>query len=972
MHTPLHDCGLRYNARLLIPCDIVHCDTTFHESSGAPMTASNDHENPLPPPGVTPAQQSVNGWNAQWVDDLYLRWKSGDQDIPESWCRYFDGFELGIQTGTDHSQSGDPQQASVTRLIDRYRHWGHEAAHIDPLNRRPRRLDMLSLDAVGLSTADLDQQFQTGDLAMPSPAPLRDIVERLDRAWCGPIGVEFDHLRCSERRAWWQKAMESMPTQGGLSSNTRLEVLSDLQEATGLERFLSKRYVGSKWFSLAGGEVLIPMLHHLVRQAAEDGVEEIALGMAHRGRINVLVNILQKSYGQLFTEFEEAWTEDFLDSGGDVKYHRGYSSDITTPSGHAIHLTMASNPSHLEWGHPVVLGRLRAKQRLRGDTSRRRSIPVLVHGDAALPGQGIVQELCNASALPAYEVGGVLHIVINNQIGFTAEPNDCYPGPYCTDVLRGFDIPILHLNGDDPDYCVAAMGLALQYRQQFGSDVAIDLWGYRLHGHNETDEPAFTNPTLYQAIRSHQPVVESYADRLAADGLVTADQAKQDENRLLESMHEAQERIRQTPVRPTPPAFDDDSTWAGFSTDWDSERVDTTVPQATLQQISNTLGTVPDGFTPHHKIERLLASRRAAVVENAPLDWAMGELLAYGSLLLDGYPIRLTGEDVQRGTFSHRHIVLFDSEHGTPWSPLDHIDVGQSRLCVHNSPVTEGGCIGFEYGYSLGDPNILVVWEAQFGDFANAGQVYFDQFIASAERKWNRHSGLVCLLPHGYEGAGPEHSSARLERFLQLCADENIEVVQPTTPAQMFHLLRRQMRRRFRKPLIVLTPKSLLRHPAATSAVEELTGGCFRHVIDDPSANPSNVTRVLLCSGKIAYDLMSAREKDGIGTDTAIVRLEQLYPFPEERIAAILKRYTSATNWTWVQEEPRNAGAWTWIADRFQETLQQPLGFIGRPANASPAVGSARQHRLEQQHVVEVALGAAAASTSAFVKETRT
>ncbi len=935
------------------------------------MTASDAQSDPLPAPGVTAADPSVNGWNAQWVDDLYRQWAQVPEAVPESWQRFFEGFELGTGSASDHTHCGDPKQAGVTRLIERYRRWGHEAARIDPLNRRMRHSEMLTLESVGLSEADLDCQYQTSDLDMKSPATLRAIIERLDTAWCGTIGVEFSHLRCSDRRGWWRDAMESMPPHGGLDNDTRLRVLRDLEEASGLERFLSRRYVGSKWFSLAGGEVLIPMLQHLVQRAAEDGVEEVAFGMAHRGRINVLVNILQKSYGQLFTEFEESWTEDFLDSGGDVKYHRGYSTDITADCGRAVHLTMASNPSHLEWGHPVVLGRLRAKQRLRGDTTRRRSVPVLVHGDAALPGQGIVQELCNASALEAYNVGGSIHIVINNQIGFTAEPHDCFAGPYCTDVLRGHDIPILHLNGDDPDRCVAAMELALRYRQQFGSDVAIDLWGYRVHGHNETDEPAFTNPMLYHAIGVQEPVVKLYARTLADEGLIKADQVEENEKRLLEAMSQAQDRIKNAPIRPTPPAFNDESTWAGFSKAWANETIDTAVPRNVLDRIAQSLGTLPDGFTPNKNLARRLEERRTAISTNAPLDWAMGELLAYGSLLLDGYPIRLTGEDVQRGTFSHRHVVLFDGQTGDTWSPLNDIEVGQSYMCVHNSPVTEGGCIGFEYGYSMGDPNMLVIWEAQFGDFANAGQVYFDQFIASAEQKWKRHSGLVCLLPHGYEGAGPEHSSARLERFLQLCADENMEVIQPTTPSQMFHLLRRQMRRRFRKPLVVLTPKSLLRHAAASSSVDELTNGCFQHVIDDPSAKPESVDRVLFCSGKIAYDLLAAREHDNIGTNTAIVRIEQLYPFPNERIKMIRQRYTAASEWVWTQEEPRNAGAWTWVADRFRQSFQQQLGFVGRPANASPAVGSARQHQLEQRLVIETALGVAAASESSSVQESR-
>ena len=560
------------------------------------------------------------------------------------------------------------------------------------------------------------------------------------------------------------------------------------------------------------------------------------------------------------------------------------------------------------------------------------------------------------SGLPAYDVGGSIHIVINNQIGFTAEHHEAFATMYCTDVLRGLDIPVLHVNSMDPDQCVRAMDLAFTWRQQFGIDVVIDLWGWRKYGHNETDEPTFTNPTIYEAIRDMPSIVESYAAELGDAGVISATESVQEEQRLLEVMHEAQQRIREQPVRPTPPAFDDGSTWSGFSKSWNKDEVDTTVSRNILEQITDTFAKPPEGFIPHRKLSKLLEERSQAVREDRPLDWAMGELLAYGSLLLDGYPIRLTGEDCLRGTFSHRHAVFYDNKTGMPWSPLDHIDVGQSRLCIHNSPVTESACIGFEYGYSLGDPNMLVVWEAQFGDFANVGQVYFDQFIASAERKWGRFSGLICLLPHGYEGAGPEHSSARLERFLQLCADGNMEVAIPTSPSQMFHLLRRQMRRSFRKPLIVLTPKSLLRHRCALSSVSDLTDGRFDPVLDDPSADPAAVTRVLLCSGKIGWELLEARQNSQNPDGTAVVRIEQLYPFPEEHIQQIRSRYELADDWVWVQEEPRNAGAWTWMADMFIQSFDTHLSVVSRPANASPAVGSSRLHREEQEEVIAAAL----------------
>jgi 2-oxoglutarate dehydrogenase E1 component len=916
-----------------------------------PHQQDNPTEHAVPP--------SLNGWNADYVDEMHQQWLRDPNTVPESWRFFFDGFTLAAE----HQGTTVDGQSAVDQLLSNFRRWGHLAARIDPLGRRPLDTTLCSLEAVGLNEHDLNREFTAG----PWSGTLSDIMSSMQSAWCGTMGIESEHIRCPKRRDWWRSQIES--DSHPLTADTRRSILHGLQRATGLERFLMRRYIGSKWFSLEGGETLIPMLLELLEAAAEDGVEEIALGMAHRGRVNVLVSVLEKSYDQLFTEFEEAWTEDFVESGGDVKYHRGYSSTVTTQNGHALHLTMASNPSHLEWGHPVVVGRVRAKQRLRGDTTRKRCVPVLVHGDAALPGQGIAWELANMAGLPSYDVGGSIHLVINNQIGFTAEHKDAFASVYCTDILRGLDVPILHVNGADPDQCVRAMMLAWAYRHEFGADVAIDIWGWRKYGHNETDEPRFTNPALYAAVDAQPSIVETYAKTLADDGVIKTEEADQAEQRLLDIMNESQQRIRSSPVRPTPPAFDDHSTWAGFNKMWSDEPVDTTVSKSSLNQIAEALGTLPDGFTPHPKTQRLLDQRRVVIAEDKPLDWAMGELLAYGSLLLDGCPIRLTGEDCLRGTFSHRHAVVADALTGEPWSPLDHIDIAQSRLCVHNSPVTESGCIGFEYGYSLGDPNMLVIWEAQFGDFVNVGQVYLDQFIASAEQKWRRHSGLVCLLPHGYEGMGPEHSSARLERLLQLCANDNMEVVVPTNPAQIFHLLRRQIRRSFRKPLIVLTPKSLLRHKDAVSHVADLTSGQFETILDDPTTNPADVTRVLLCSGKVGWDLIAARIDTAAEHTTAVIRIEQLHPFPAASILNLMDRYAHVDQWVWAQEEPRNAGAWTWVSDRFREQFDRTLAVVSRPANASPAVGSARLHREEQRLVLEAALDIGPTSSERIRKE---
>ncbi len=919
-----------------------------------------------PGDGTTP---SLNGWNAPYVEHLYEQWADDPASVDPQWHPYFEGFKLGAERMPDPTDddgtvrpaladaSSNRLQAQVDQLIERHRSLGHLSSHLNPLEPAPAPSPELELAAFGLGDGDLDRRVDAGTLPVGDTPTLRTVLEHLRRSWCGRLGVELSHIRNLEQQRWLTERIEQLPLTGPLETDVRKRILRELVQATGLEQFLMRRYIGKKWFSLEGNESLIPMLNELINAAACGGAEEVAFGMAHRGRINVLVNILQKSYEQLFTEFEESWAEDFIQGGGDVKYHRGYSSDIVTDSGHSVHLSMASNPSHLEWGHPASLGRVRAKQRLRNDDERDRCIPVLMHGDASLPGQGIVQETFNLSELPGYTVGGTIHIVINNQIGFTTEPIDLFTGSYCTDIARAYDIPVFHVNGFDPDLCVRVMLLAFEFRQRYQRDVVIDLYGYRKYGHNETDEPAFTQPKMYEAIKRMAPVVKQYADALLDEGVITGDEYESARSRIQNLMDESQERVREQPVEPAPPAFDDQSAWAGFSESYDWTPVETCVPREQLDKVARCLGSVPEGFIPHRKLERLLQQRGNAIEQDEPMDWAMGELLAYGTLLAEGTSVRLTGEDVMRGTFSHRHAGLFHAESGEEFVALNHIDESQARICIHNSPVTEGGCIGFEYGYSLGDPNMLVVWEAQFGDFANAGQVFFDQFIASAARKWARYSGLTMLLPHGYEGQGPEHSSARLERFLQLSANDNMEVVNPTTPSQIFHLLRRQMRRTFRVPLIICSPKSLLRHPAARSPVSEFEHGRFQHVIDDPTIkDPASVDRVLFCSGKVYYDLIAHREKVE-AAHAAIVRVEQLHPFPIEDIRTILARYDGVEKITWVQEEPRNMGAWTYMNELFTEELGTDLRYVGRPANDSPAVASTKMHASEQYRLVVEAIG---------------
>jgi 2-oxoglutarate dehydrogenase E1 component len=914
---------------------------------------------------------SVNGWNGRYVDELYSQWLEDPASTTPEWARFFEGFDLGAaRADTQEVNSDGPDgapllattstsnaQHAIDRLRERFHDLGHLSAHLNPLASPPPLSAELDPTSFGLVDAVKDTIVDSHGLHVEGESTVDNVIAALRKTWCGSLGAEISHIRNLEQRTWLAQEIERLPSGVYIDDETRRRILRELVQATGLEQFLMRRYIGKKWFSLEGNETLIPVLNELLYASSADGVEELAFGMAHRGRINVLVNILEKSYQQLFTEFEESWAEDFLKGGGDVKYHRGFSSDVITDANAQLHLSMSSNPSHLEWGHPVIVGRVRAKQRLRGDDERRRCIPVLIHGDASFPGQGIVQETLNLADLDGYTVGGSIHVIINNQIGFTTEPHDLFTGRYCTDIARGYDAPVFHVNGHDPETCVQVMNLAYAYRQRYKRDVIIDLYGFRKYGHNETDEPAFTQPEMYAAIKSQTPIVEQYAETLLARGVITQDQFETSQKRVQNLMDESQESVRAHPIEPVPPAFDDKSTWAGVSPYYDWTPVDTAVDIDTLRQVANALGQSPETHKPHRKLDRILAYRGGSIDSDEPLDWAMGELLAYGTLLKEGVHVRLTGEDVQRGTFSHRHSVLVDSSNGSEHIPLNHIAAEQGNICIHNSPVTEGGCIGFEYGYSLGDPNMLVVWEAQFGDFANAGQVFFDQFIASAEKKWARWSGIVILLPHGYEGQGPEHSSARLERFLQLCADNNMDIINPTTPAQVFHMFRRQAIRAFRKPLIVMTPKSLLRHPAARSAPRELTHGSFQHIIDDPAiSDPSTVDRVLFCSGKIYYDLISHREKVG-ATHAAILRVEQLYPFANLQIEALLKRYEHVEKLLWVQEEPRNMGAWSYINEQFAVQFDTHLRYIGRPENDSPAVASMKMHASQQYQLLIEAIG---------------
>ena len=965
------------------------------------------------PKAVTP---SVNGWNAEYLDAQYQRWKADPLAVTEDLRSFFHGFDLardGVgappstrtsapalqpvptpSTPTDlpapaprRSAAGgaDHPQAAVSNLIQAYRDLGHLCAAIDPFGRERAVPDELSPQFHGLTAAHMDQEFFTGDPSGPDAPtlPLRRIIEILDETYCRSIGVEVSHISDRTEWEWLVRRMEQSRNRPELTRAQRIHILFQLHRAEMFEKFCAKRYPGVKRFSLEGGESVIPMLDRFIEHAGDSwNVEEVVFGMAHRGRLNVLTNIIGKTYEQIFTEFEDGWYADAATGGGDVKYHRGYSAARKLPSGRSVWLCMASNPSHLEAVTPVAIGRCRAKQRLGGDADRTRCIPLVLHGDAAIAGQGVVAETLNLAQLKGYRVGGTIHVVINNLIGFTTGEEDARSTRYCTDIAKAYEVPVFHVNGEDPEAVIHAITLALDYRMTFKKDVMIDVIGYRRHGHNETDEAAFTQPLLYKEIGGKPSVLKTYAERLLAEQLITETDMEALRRSIDEPLDRAYLSVRQQPVDPTPdPGM---RRWEGVAGDWSFKPVETGVEKVTLGEIAAAMGRWPDSYTPHPKLAKILLDRSRSITDDLPLDWGTAEALCFGSLLLEGHMVRFSGQDVRRGTFSHRHAVLRDVNNAQLYVPLNYIrepgkpgteeDVGtiipegplagqprQAQLYIYDSPLSEYAVLGFEYGYSLAAPNVLVCWEAQFGDFANGAQITIDQFIASAELKWQRWSGLTLFLPHGYEGQGPEHSSARLERFLQLCADDNMQVCYPTSPAQHFHVLRRQLKRNFRKPLILMTPKSLLRSPIAASRVEELLPGTsFHELIDDPAlaakADRQRVRRIVLCSGKVYFDLVQ-RRKDAARDDVAIVRVEQLYPLNTELLQRIIAGYPAGAEVVWAQEEPQNMGAWTHMLIQFREHLGRDLPYIGRNPSATPATGSPRKHREELDEFLTDAIG---------------
>lgn len=929
---------------------------------------------------------SVDSANLGFLEELYASYLRDPTSVSADWRRYF--RRLG-GNGNGHGAAAVPQfgptfrprsifnppnrgdspsssvrelemallQDRLDQLIRAYRVRGHLVANIDPLGMPRPHLPELDPEYYGFTPEDMDRPFSTATIRGPDVLTLHDVIERMRNTYCRAIGVQYMHMDDLGVRQWLQDRMEGTENRITIPKQEQLRILTRLTDAVIFEEFIQKRFTGAKSFSLEGAESLIPLLDLTIEKAGDQGTREIVLGMAHRGRLNVLANIMGKSPQAIFREFADIDPKLHL-GRGDVKYHLGYSSDWITAARHKVHLSLCFNPSHLEFVNPVAIGRVRAKQDRSGDIRREHTMALLIHGDAAAAGEGVVQETFNLSQLPGYRTGGTMHVIVNNQIGFITSPHEGRSSTYATDVARMLQIPIFHVNGEDPEAVAFVVRLAMDFRKEFERDVVIDMYCYRRRGHNESDEPSFTQPVLYRAIEQRPSVRDSYLERLLALGEITreeADRIAKDETRRLDeelSVAKSEEYVPKVERRT--------DVWKGYigGRDADTPEAPTGVDRQKLSELLEAQTKLPADFHPHPKAKRLLEARHEMALGEKPLDWSAGEALAMASLAAEGYRVRLSGQDSTRGTFSQRHAVLHDYADGHPYTPLQHVSPDQAPVEIINSPLSEAGVLGFEYGYSLDYPHGLVMWEAQFGDFANAAQVIIDQFIASAETKWNRLSGLVMLLPHGFEGMGPEHSSARLERFLTLASECNMQIMNLTTPAQYFHALRRQVLRAWRKPLVMMTPKSMLRHSEAVSTLEDCATGEFQKVIPDVQPDRPNVEGVLLCSGKLYYELVKERQELE-REDVAIVRLEQLYPLPFAQLKEALAPYADGTPVYWVQEEPENMGAWRFLLARFGGELYDRLPFSGvfRRASPSPATGSASAHRLEQKELLMQAFG---------------
>jgi 2-oxoglutarate dehydrogenase E1 component len=900
----------------------------------------------------------INSNNAAFIDSLYEAYKQNPESVEFGWQKFFEGFDFGRGSQAPTVSAETPQhflkEINVLNMIDGYRGRGHLFAKTNPVRERRQYFPGKELETFGLAQSDLDTVFNAGIEVGMGPSKLRDIAEMLEQTYCSTIGVEYHYIRNPIKLKWFQDRMEKVRNKPSFSVEEKKLMLRKVSEAVIFENFLGTKFLGQKRFSLEGAEALIPAMDSVIQKGATLGIEEFTIGMAHRGRLNVLANIMKKTYKEIFSEFEGKNFDEHSTAGGDVKYHLGFSTDVEAENGKKVHLSLCPNPSHLEAVDPVVEGLTRSKIDFKYNGDHTKIAPILIHGDASVAGQGIVYEVLQMEKLDGYRTGGTIHLVINNQIGFTTNFVDARSSTYCTDVAKTVLSPVFHVNGDDVEALAYVINMAMEYRQVFHDDVFIDILCYRRYGHNEADEPKFTQPVLYKAIEAHPNPREVYLNKLTAEGVVTDAEVKQMEtdfrtllqNDLDES--KAEDRFTESI-----PMFA--GAWEGLhlATERDfNAPVNTAVAKDALLAIGKKLTDLPKDKVFFKKIEKLFEDRSKMVNETQTFDWAMGELMAYGSLVSEGHKVRLSGEDVKRGTFSHRHAVLTLANSEEEYTPIDSIE--GEKFSIYNSLLSEYGVLGFEYGYALANPNALTIWEAQFGDFFNGAQTIVDQYIVSAETKWQRGNGLVMLLPHGYEGQGPEHSSARIERFMELCADNNIQVANCTTPANFFHILRRQIYREFRKPLVIFTPKSLLRNPKCVSPLADFTDGVFKEVIDDTYADAKKVKRVLFCSGKIYYDLLEKQQVDE-RKDVAIVRLEQLYPTPVQQLGAIRAKYSKATDFIWVQEEPENMGAWPYLyrKSRTEEALK--FDIISRNESASTATGFAKQHAAQQLYIISKA-----------------
>jgi len=912
------------------------------------------------------AQSYINNAHPAFIESVYTSYQQDPLTVDEGWRRFFEGFEFAlkgegtaeqnvtvtaVQGGSANSFS---EELKVYRLIKAYRRNGHLISKTNPIRERKDRGAQLGLPTFGLSEADLDKTFAIGNDLGLSNATLKEIIKKVEDIYCSTIGIEYAYIHRSEARNWLRQKFEQRTKDDyGFSIEKKKQILNKLNETNVLEQFLGLKYLGEKRFSLEGGESAIPAFDAIINESAELGVQECVIGMAHRGRLNVLANIMGKTYDEIFNEFEGCAPDDLSYGDGDVKYHLGFTSTLKTPTGKQVQLKLSPNPSHLEAVNSVVEGYCRAKADEIYNSDYDQILPILIHGDAAIAGQGVVYEVVQMSQLEGYKTGGTIHFVINNQIGFTTDFDDARSSNYATSVASVVQAPVLHVNGDDVEAVVFVAELAVAYRQKFNSDVFIDMVCYRKHGHNEGDDPQYTQPKMYQAIKKHKNPRDIYREKLQKRNEVEKELADKMDKEFRADLQARLENIKQNPL---PYTFQQpDLAWQKLrkSTNEDFDQSpETAISKKAVETIAKGISTLPEGFQPLKKLKKQLDNQKKTILEDGMLDWASGELLAYGSILLDDGDIRMSGQDVKRGTFSHRHAVVVDSKNNTAHNRLNHLADKQGEFRIYNSLLSEFAVLGFEFGYSWASPDNLVIWEAQFGDFVNGAQTMIDQFITAGESKWNQQNSLVMLLPHGYAGQGPEHSSARLERFLQACAENNIFVCNITTPANFFHALRRQLALPFRKPMVVMSPKSLLRHKECVSPVSDITSGGFKEVIDDVNTlAPTKVKKVLLCTGKIYYDLLAKKTEDD-RTDVAIVRLEQLYPYAEKQIAAVLEKYNKAAIY-WIQEEPENMGSWSFILRHFKGN--RALRLISRRAAASPATGFKKIHLQEQASIIEEA-----------------